>query len=550
MNTRVLIIEDDIEVVEKVKACDLECKGLELVDKLPLGNDKVSFLKELLPDIVILNFDTVHTDGIRLVEHIKKDMPLIKIILIIDSPNFEYAQKALNEWQVSYLIDKSQINKEILLKALDCVLKQLNIEKLNNSYKYKADELLKRLNELSLYILHEEVVAGAPENNMKMAEESLGVNLDFDTREFYLGFCGFNSKIYSHYIDGNISNDFFMNLRSKIRNINGAGYKAEIFMYATSKNFILIVSRDKSSRVKESVDDVIEEVHRLIQCEFEEKVIKGATHHQNFTVVSEKLSGLGDHIRDAFQNLIRLNQLSFFMAEQKIFKHEDIEALCKPGNIEYINFMLDHIKGALRSGQRAKLEHWMKILFIGTLKHSFNRSLCCYAVDYLKQVYITKSHYNEVAYEIELEKVFSIDEYTSIENICNRLCQIFSDLQNAIISKMGPKSLIIHGAISFIKQNYQNKISLKDISEYVCISPSYLCRIFKQETGDSLNQYIASVRVENAKKLLDDTDNKVWEICEKTGYPNPKYFSQVFKKIVGMSPQEYRERPKEVSEIG
>ena len=101
-------------------------------------------------------------------------------------------------------------------------------------------------------------------------------------------------------------------------------------------------------------------------------------------------------------------------------------------------------------------------------------------------------------------------------------------------------------AIEYINQNYTNKLTLKEISEKVCISPSYLSRIFKLETGESLNQFINIVRVENAKRLLDNTDYRIWEVCEKSGFPNSKYFSQVFKKIVGMAPKEYKEKAEKV----
>ncbi|WP_193708208.1 helix-turn-helix domain-containing protein [Alkalibaculum sporogenes] len=53
-----------------------------------------------------------------------------------------------------------------------------------------------------------------------------------------------------------------------------------------------------------------------------------------------------------------------------------------------------------------------------------------------------------------------------------------------------------------------------------------------------MNKFVTSIRVENSKKLLVNTDYKLWQICEKVGFSNSKYFSQVFKKIVGVSPKE------------
>ena len=85
-------------------------------------------------------------------------------------------------------------------------------------------------------------------------------------------------------------------------------------------------------------------------------------------------------------------------------------------------------------------------------------------------------------------------------------------------------------------------LSVKTISDHVHRSTSYVCTIFKAETDQTLNQFITEYRIEKAKRLLEDPCSKISDISSKVGYTDGNYFSKSFKKYVGLSPSEYRER--------
>lgn len=94
----------------------------------------------------------------------------------------------------------------------------------------------------------------------------------------------------------------------------------------------------------------------------------------------------------------------------------------------------------------------------------------------------------------------------------------------------------------YIRQHYADQnLSIKAISDHVHLSTSYLCTYFKNETGQTMNQYIAAYRMGKAKKFLSDPRNKISEISAMVGYADGNYFGKSFKKYVGLSPSEYRE---------
>lgn len=95
--------------------------------------------------------------------------------------------------------------------------------------------------------------------------------------------------------------------------------------------------------------------------------------------------------------------------------------------------------------------------------------------------------------------------------------------------------------LSYIRQNYRETVTLQDISEKYNYNYAYLSRVFKQETGKPFIQYLTAVRIEKAKELLRaDTTLRISEICDQVGFLDQNYFSRIFKKTVGMTPQSYR----------
>lgn len=101
----------------------------------------------------------------------------------------------------------------------------------------------------------------------------------------------------------------------------------------------------------------------------------------------------------------------------------------------------------------------------------------------------------------------------------------------------------IHMIKAYIGKHYMDEtLSVKDISEHVFLSASYVCTFFKNETGHTLNQYLTEYRMEKAKQLLKDARYRISDISSRVGYSDGNYFGKSFRKYCGLSPSEYREK--------
>jgi two-component system response regulator YesN len=99
---------------------------------------------------------------------------------------------------------------------------------------------------------------------------------------------------------------------------------------------------------------------------------------------------------------------------------------------------------------------------------------------------------------------------------------------------------IIEKAKIYMTEHYHDDIKASEVSAWLKITPGYFSSIFKQSTGKSFKEYMNEMRIDDAKLLLATTHDKVFEIANKIGYKEYKYFVSVFKSYTGMTPKEYR----------
>ncbi len=95
-------------------------------------------------------------------------------------------------------------------------------------------------------------------------------------------------------------------------------------------------------------------------------------------------------------------------------------------------------------------------------------------------------------------------------------------------------------AIRYINENYKSSISLEDIADACYINKYYLSHLFTKFKGMSIGKYVLSLKIDEAKRLLETSNLSINAIAERTGFNDPNYFSRTFKKESGMSPLQYR----------
>ncbi|MCL2050774.1 MAG: AraC family transcriptional regulator [Lachnospiraceae bacterium] len=211
-----------------------------------------------------------------------------------------------------------------------------------------------------------------------------------------------------------------------------------------------------------------------------------------------------------------------------IEKEEDLLASISKGDVKTANALLNNILGQMlfQSGSNLEVLRFRVVeLTVLLSRAALKGGAKSEAILGLNYVYLR-----------EIDALSSIDEIVLwLSGVTRRFAQNVFDYAGSKYMDVSNK------AISYIRGNYLDKITLQDVAEHVFLSPSYFSKIFKEETGQTPSAYITAVRLEVSKKLLKDPALSIIDIAMLAGFESQSYFTQVFKKNEGCTPGQYRQ---------
>ena len=243
-------------------------------------------------------------------------------------------------------------------------------------------------------------------------------------------------------------------------------------------------------------------------------------------------------------------------------KHIDKENLKSLLNHMHINFPFNSIYRIV-TVKETNVENLIKI--ISKLKHECKRKNLTMLIG-MKDLEIIIIHAHTIEIDIISEFYNTIFEELNDDNplkveagIGNKVYQLedvglsyrasieaiewhgFKNKNKLVHSDENRTTSIIRDIEKYISTNYSENLTINSIAEKIYLTPQYLCKIYKKETGNTINNYITDLRMEKAVNLLHIRNLKLYEIADKLGYRDANYFARVFKKYYNVNPSEYRE---------
>ncbi len=155
----------------------------------------------------------------------------------------------------------------------------------------------------------------------------------------------------------------------------------------------------------------------------------------------------------------------------------------------------------------------------------------------------------ELAFAMSDSYIQNVEDCTCFQEIDGLYQKALRDFTTAVAQK-GKRhySTVIQKAIHYIHIHLHEKITLENVSDYIGLSPCYLSRLFKKETGLSMVDYIQKERVESARNMLIYSEYSVSAISEYLHFSTQSYFIKIFRKYMGMTPAKYRKYYREKEE--
>jgi AraC-like DNA-binding protein len=138
-----------------------------------------------------------------------------------------------------------------------------------------------------------------------------------------------------------------------------------------------------------------------------------------------------------------------------------------------------------------------------------------------------------------LDGLESLDDVNEIAHWMSRIVRRFAEFVLTVPSGT-PHYASLRRVVTYVRVNYRERLSLKDLANLVGLSPSYLSRLFHEQMGERLSRFIVGVRVERAKELLSTTRVPLADVADYVGFANQSHLTTAFKQHTGSTPGAYR----------
>lgn len=203
--------------------------------------------------------------------------------------------------------------------------------------------------------------------------------------------------------------------------------------------------------------------------------------------------------------------------------------------------LLSLIRVGDRSGARKMFNKMLAAMFLYSPKQVVVRARAIEMMGYLVRAAVEDSPLMEPLLERHMKWIEQIVETKDFDDLCNVLSDALDDFMNSIfLQGVNPVSPAVSKALDYIAANYTEHISLEEIAEAAGLSTFRIAHLLKEATGKTALQNIHYLRIQEARRLLEQSDLSCTDIAYETGFGDQSYFIKQFKKWMGITPAKYR----------
>ncbi len=507
---RIVVVEDEYRIRNGVvKLISKINPAYEVVGEAENGLIGIDIIELHKPDLVIVDIKMPEMDGIEMLMQLKKRGIYHKTVILSGYSDFEYAQKAIKIGVCEYLLKPITAND--MEQTLKNVEKEINMEKM---LKINQPQIL---------------------NSLEHIFQNLVLSNNDQTNEIY-------KYIYEKYeIDSNgefavvtiyISTDNIKNKVGKIisgllHDFDEARYS--IFELALHHELVILVYKCTDFLVLEKYfqNVIIKEINR----ESINGVVFGWVQFNGLVNLKKSLHAVRKELR-----------WSIVLGQDVLISYPKTQNI-NTKLIQYPIYIELDAKTSVCSFDIIKL------------KRLFEEFLSWWRKDLYQPAGVIDSFVRfassiiTVIKEIDYDLYKKIDQKDILQGIMNAIT--WNELKNALFeivekislnkqNNMPIVNLLVKKVLSMVDEFYRDGITLEQIAARLNITPEYLGSLFNKEVGVNFSTYIKEFRIKKAKELLISKELKTYEVADKVGYPDPKYFCRVFKEATGFTPGEYQ----------
>lgn len=526
---KVILVDDEEEVREAIRnRIDWESIGFTVAGTAENGEEALELAEAEEPDVVMTDIQMPFMDGLTMLKKLKEKLPDLRSVIFSGYDDFEYAKEAIRLEAEEYILKPVDADE---LKAIFLRIK----ERLDEQMEQRRNvEQLSRYYEEIRPIMKEQLIIGLLEGR-ELQFDLERYQRDYDLELESAFYCAGAFRITP---TGDNKDRLNKNLMAvSLKQIVTERFKdvlpVEAFVYLDT---VCVLARLKSTAQHSIFINEMDKICKIAHKTLDADVCAGIGRVYGN---AESIHKSFIEAKDAFHHRI-------FVGENQAIFINDVEP-SYPIEDYVSEKQIRHIMRQIKIGTRESLDSEIYD-FIDKLKRTninLNQLQIFYAEFVVELLRLCRGH-GISAQDVGMSNINTNEELTQMASM-DEFAARLSELSNTLREKIGSERLdstkkFAADAKQYIADHYsESKLSVDEICSHLGVGTSYFSSVFKKEMGKSFVTYLTEVRMNEAQRLLDTTDEKSYIIAGMVGYEEPNYFSYVFKKHFGVSPSKYRQ---------
>ena len=510
-----VIIADDEPVIRRGlrETIEWDALGLEIAGEAADGTEALELIREIRPEILITDIRMPEMDGIQLIREVRELEMNVKITILSGYSDYDYLKAAIRLGVDNYLL--KPIDNDELIANLRNTVSEIEKEaaaslQIRQGTNLLRSNTLRRL--VAGYISQEE-----------LREKAEFLHIPLDAAHYLCAVCSMSQQIPVERRE-----QFFRNI------ITEKGNARQMAFMDADGNLALLLAFDDEAADRSSVQ---QELDALAERAAREQGIP-------LMIGAGRLADGAGKIRDSYESAREALEYGAFLKNGGVIWSDDVP---ETSRTEQISDPVDYelMKGHIRKGEQEALKGYLEetlnaaVTEAGASHRQIRNLMMHIAVrmtDCFRTIYGSMNAFREPE-GFDFARLFALRNYRDMQGWLFQLCD---GLFAANRTLLGRSTSIVGMAVDYITEHFREGVTLRQVAADCHVNTSYLGQIFRKETGSAFTDYVNTLRIQEAGRLLADPTLKVYEIAQQVGFTDYHYFLKIFKKVTGRSPTDLR----------
>ena len=526
-----LVIADDEPLVQigLRSMINWEDFGIEICGTASNGDAAYDLIREHRPEIVITDIQMPCSSGLELGKRCMDEFGRLPVFIILTSyEDFQYAREALSFRAVDYLV-KIDLSPESLTESIKNALEQVKQIKQQDPNFQNSDQ--------SLLLLHERFYIKLLNSLFENREQFLIQAAEFGITMDAAGYAAATIQFLPNATDAQSDKAPLKSYHQTLQMFQELIYKyVPCHVVALDTHYFAAIF----FLTEEHISDWKEYLRSSLQSTFQ--MLYNYYNVRFFTAIG----GLVQDPLEISSSYSDSRQIREYLSEEQgLIFWDDLPNTSTLRNVFSMSLFRDDISRAFQELDGESLRSTLETITALLSQDHVHFSQALDAAGTILHFSITLLPDGlEIVSEIfrdEPDTYCSLYRLKTVSSVVAWLNKLGEGLVNAFESKKkGHQNSLVTLCCQYIREHIHERIFLQDIADTFSVSPNYLSQLFKKYMDVGISEYIAGQKVAESKKLLKETNLKIYEISDRLGFESAFYFSKVFKKNTGMSPKDYR----------